>query len=90
LIEGAHDSAVFIKTMLLVLVMHPECQRKAWEEIDRVVGPDRLPTYADMDNLPYTRAIIQEVSSTQLVLLQSFVFSRRQVSKETPSRVLRA
>jgi cytochrome P450 len=30
-------------------------------ELDRVVGPSRLPTWADEQNLPYVRALIKEV-----------------------------
>lgn len=35
-------------------------QRKAREEIDRVVGSSRLPTMEDYDNLPYIRCCIKE------------------------------
>jgi hypothetical protein len=35
-------------------------QRKVQEEVDRVVGPDRLPTIEDYENLPYVRACIKE------------------------------
>ena len=41
--------------------MHPEAQRKAQAEIDKVVGNDRLPTLADQPNLPYTDALVKEV-----------------------------
>ncbi|KAK0727740.1 cytochrome P450 [Lasiosphaeria miniovina] len=34
--------------------------RKAQEEIDRVVGGDRLPTFDDIPNLPYLNLILQE------------------------------
>jgi cytochrome P450 len=40
--------------------MHPEAQAKAFEEIDRVIGQDRLPTLADLDNLPYMEALWKE------------------------------
>jgi cytochrome P450 len=40
--------------------MHPEIQVKAFEEIDRVIGQDRLPTLADLDNLPYMEALWKE------------------------------
>lgn len=36
-------------------------QRKAQEEIDRVVGTDRLPSYDDRVNLPYVDALVKEV-----------------------------
>lgn len=40
---------------------YPEIQRKAQEELDRVVGRNRLPNIADEKDLPYIRAIIKEV-----------------------------
>ena len=40
--------------------LHPEVQRKAQEELDRVVGPGRLPDFDDYDNLIYVRAIYLE------------------------------
>lgn len=40
--------------------MFPEKQKRAQEELDRVVGPDRLPTFDDRPSLPYIEAIISE------------------------------
>jgi len=40
---------------------YPHIQKKAHEELDRVVGRERLPTIEDEANLPYCRAIIKEV-----------------------------
>ena len=40
--------------------MHPEVQSKAFEEINRVIGQDRLPSLADMENLPYMEALWKE------------------------------
>lgn len=34
---------------------------KAWEELDRVVGPHRSPTFEDEPNLPYVKAFMKEV-----------------------------
>ena len=48
-------------SFFLAMVRYPEVQKKAQEEIDRVVGPDRLPTLADRDNLPYMKALCTEV-----------------------------
>lgn len=49
-----------ISTFFLAMTLHPEVQRKAHEEIDRVVGRDRLPTFADRDSLPYVEAVFKE------------------------------
>lgn len=40
--------------------MHPEIQRRAHEELDNVVGRDRLPDFADRDRLPYVSCIVKE------------------------------
>ena len=42
------------------MMLHPEIQRKAQAELDRVVGRDRLPSLADRQNLPYITAIYRE------------------------------
>jgi len=46
----------FVQAMLL----YPDVQRKAQEEIDRVVGEDRLPTMEDEPKLQYIRSIVKE------------------------------
>ena len=40
---------------------YPEIQKKAQEELDRVVGRHHLPGVKDEINLPYCHAIIKEV-----------------------------
>lgn len=42
------------------MLIWPDVQKRAQEEIDRVVGSDRLPTFEDYDNLPYVRCCIKE------------------------------
>lgn len=41
------------------MVLFPKVLAKIQAEIDAVVGPDRLPTWADRPNLPYMRAAIE-------------------------------
>lgn len=48
-------------TFILAMVLHPRVQIKAQEEIDRVVGPSRLPRFEDRSSLPYVEAIYREV-----------------------------
>ena len=49
------------------MTVHPDVQRKAQEEIDRVIGTHRLPTLADRENLPYIDAVVKEVLRWQPV-----------------------
>jgi cytochrome P450 len=46
---------------MLLMALHPEAQKKAQEEIDRVVGRHRLPNFEDRDSLPYVNAVVKEV-----------------------------
>ena len=57
---GSDTTANALLFMVLALAAHPYVQERAQEELDRVVGQDRLPTWADEKNLPYIRAIIKE------------------------------
>lgn len=62
LLEPGEDSTQhFTQTLIRILVNHPKEQRKAQEEIDRVVGIDRMPTLDDISSLPYIHAIVNEV-----------------------------
>lgn len=62
LVEGGADTtSAFIHTLVLALVNAPEAQKLAQEEIDRVVGDERVPLLDDIDGLPYIRALIKEV-----------------------------
>ncbi|KAG6856319.1 hypothetical protein H0H87_005599 [Tephrocybe sp. NHM501043] len=42
------------------MIHFPEAMKKAQGELDRVVGVDRMPEFEDMENLPYTNALIKE------------------------------
>ena len=44
----------------LIMLLWPDKQRKAQEEIDRVVGNDRLPDFNDRERLPYIEAVLKE------------------------------
>ncbi|KAL2278216.1 hypothetical protein FJTKL_14629 [Diaporthe vaccinii] len=47
-------------THLQAMVLYPSALKAAQEEMDRVIGPDRLPTWSDCMQLPYMRAVIEE------------------------------
>jgi len=49
------------RSFLFLMVAHPEIQQKAQEEINRVVGNNRLPDFNDRPEIPYIDAIYHEV-----------------------------
>jgi cytochrome P450 len=48
-------------TFILLMAMHPEVQKRAQAEIDRVVGTGRLPTFEDRHHLLYVHAVLREL-----------------------------
>jgi cytochrome P450 len=57
---GADTIVSTITTIILAMTLHPEAQKRAQAELDAVLG-DRLPTFADKEDLPYVTAIMKEV-----------------------------
>ena len=47
---------------LLFLLQNPEIQDKLQEEMDRVVGRNRMPRYCDKTDMPFTMATLMEIS----------------------------
>ncbi|KAI5123170.1 hypothetical protein M0805_000871 [Coniferiporia weirii] len=58
---GADTTVSSLSCFFLAMAIFPDVQRKAQEEIDRVIGTDRLPSFEDRPNLPYIDAIVKEV-----------------------------
>ncbi|KAH9170063.1 cytochrome P450 oxidoreductase [Lactarius sanguifluus] len=62
LFGGGTDTVVAtISTFVLAMVLFPDVQLKAQEEIDRVVGKGRLPNFTDREHLPYLSALYKEL-----------------------------
>lgn len=57
---GADTTVSTIMAFTLAMILFPEVQKKAQEEIDRVIGSGRLPGYEDQQNLPYNSAVAKE------------------------------
>lgn len=49
--------AVFVEAMS----QHPDAMHRAQAELDAVVGRERMPTFLDVERLPYTTALVKEV-----------------------------
>ncbi|PYH90324.1 cytochrome P450 [Aspergillus ellipticus CBS 707.79] len=58
---GADTTVSSIANFFMAMALYPDVQRKTQEEIDRVIGKDRLPTFDDQENLPYVNAVVKEV-----------------------------
>ena len=50
-----------------MMVRHPEVQKKAQAELEKVVGSQRLPDFADRDALPYVNVILKELARWHVV-----------------------
>lgn len=57
---GVDTTSSTVITFILAMCLFPEVQRKAQEEIDRVIGRDRYPDWSDEESLPYVTAIVNE------------------------------
>ena len=58
---GADTTVCALTTFVLAMVLYPAAQYNAHEEIDRVIGKDRLPVISDRESLPYVEALFKEV-----------------------------
>jgi len=56
-----------IQSFFMAMVLYPQVQNKAQEELDRVVG-NRLPEFSDRQNLQYINAMVKESLRWQLVV----------------------
>lgn len=58
---GSQTSAATLSNLILYLAATPDTQAKAFQELQRVVGESRAPTYDDLKNLPYINACVKEI-----------------------------
>ncbi|KJZ68017.1 hypothetical protein HIM_12592 [Hirsutella minnesotensis 3608] len=60
-IAGSDTMVSSLSSFILAMVLFPDVQRRAQDEIDCVVGSSRLPRLQDRDKLPYIKALVKEV-----------------------------
>ncbi|KAI4252087.1 MAG: hypothetical protein LQ352_004487 [Teloschistes flavicans] len=60
---GSDNARMILNTLVMAGLCYPEALRKAREEADTVCGAnaERLPCISDMDQMPYTCALVKEV-----------------------------
>lgn len=57
---GAETTSTTLNNFLLAMTLFPEVVTKSQEEIDKVIGSERMPGFEDEKYLPYIRALIKE------------------------------
>ncbi|KZT25427.1 cytochrome P450 [Neolentinus lepideus HHB14362 ss-1] len=57
---GSDTTASTMQSFILFMLAHPHVLKKVRDEIDRVVGEDRMPNFDDEKDLPYFVACIKE------------------------------
>ncbi|KLO09748.1 cytochrome P450 [Schizopora paradoxa] len=60
-VGGVDTSVTTLMSFFLAMTLYPEVQKRCQDEIDRVVGIDRLPGFVDNEKLPYCSAMCKEL-----------------------------
>ncbi|CAB4017596.1 steroid 17-alpha-hydroxylase 17,20 lyase-like [Paramuricea clavata] len=58
---GSSTTSTWLTWFFLYMVLYPNVQSKIHEELDEVVGRDRLPNWKDAKSFPYLQATLCEV-----------------------------
>ncbi|XP_077908773.1 cytochrome P450 2D17 isoform X2 [Ictidomys tridecemlineatus] len=58
---GMVTTSTTLAWALLLMILHPDVQRRVQQEIDEVIGQVRQPEMGDRDRMPFTMAVIHEV-----------------------------
>lgn len=57
---GMDTTAISVEWAMAEVIKNPRVQQKAQEELDRVIGVDRVMTETDFSNLPYLQCVAKE------------------------------
>ncbi|EIN04665.1 cytochrome P450 [Punctularia strigosozonata HHB-11173 SS5] len=80
-LAGADTTISAMETFILAMAMHPDLQKRAQQEIDSVVGPNRLPEFADFEQLPFVVAVCREVLRWQPITPLGIVHSNTEADE---------
>ena len=71
---GAGTTAGAMQSFVQAMLHYPDWQVKLQEELDREVGPDRIPTFGDAPRLRVVRAVMKELLRWRPVVPGSSLF----------------
>nr|ALF38177.1 CYP2D50 [Equus caballus] len=58
---GMVTTSTALAWALLLMILHPDVQRRVQQEIDEVIGQARRPEMGDQARMPFTMAVVHEV-----------------------------
>ncbi|XP_075409789.1 cytochrome P450 2D17-like isoform X2 [Tenrec ecaudatus] len=58
---GMVTTSTTLAWALLLMILHPDVQRRVQQEIDEVIGQEKRPELGDQARMPYTTAVVHEV-----------------------------
>ncbi|XP_046502602.1 LOW QUALITY PROTEIN: cytochrome P450 2D14-like [Equus quagga] len=58
---GMVTTSTTLAWALLLMILHPDVQRRVQQEIDEVIGQTRRPEMGDQAHMPFTMAVVHEV-----------------------------
>ncbi|XP_030843486.1 cytochrome P450 2J6 [Strongylocentrotus purpuratus] len=67
-LAGSDTTATTLKWCILFMMAYPQVQSRVQDELDHVVGRERIPRLDDIKDLPYTNAVILEVQRKGVVV----------------------
>ncbi|KAF9442694.1 cytochrome P450 [Macrolepiota fuliginosa MF-IS2] len=65
---GGSSTTALIEVFIMAMLLFPGVMYKAQEEIDSVIGRLRQPEFQDLDDLPYTHALVKEIQRWRPIL----------------------
>uniref|UniRef100_A0A673VA69 Cytochrome P450 n=1 Tax=Suricata suricatta TaxID=37032 RepID=A0A673VA69_SURSU len=65
-VAGMVSTSATLAWALLLMILHPDVQRRVQQEIDEVLGLAQRPQIGDQTRMPFTMAVIHEVSACML------------------------
>ncbi|XP_072041400.1 cytochrome P450 2C5-like [Amphiura filiformis] len=78
---GTETTATTLRWALLYMLKYPAVQKKVHEELDSVIGRDRLPKMSDKPNLPCTVAVIHEIQRFASIFLPFLRYANQDVAE---------
>ena len=49
-----------LATFVACMMLYPDAQKRCQDQLDEVIGPDRLPQFTDRDSLPLLECTLKE------------------------------